>query len=342
MTKIGIIGIGGVADYAHIPAYLFNEIEIVAISDINELELERVGNKYGIERRYTNPEDLIMDKDVHLVDIATPPSSHLSLLQLCNEFDKKVVMQKPLICDTSKCEDMYKEIISSRAFVLNTSGRYVSAWKKVKGLLGDQEIGNPLMCTIINNDWWDREVQRWDHSIKDYIIFEMAIHHLDLCMFWFGKPIKVAARGGANPNQCLKEMNWVSIMLEYESGFIVNIVENWSMSEYCFSDGHPFENILITGDEGVIRANSERVEVSHTAMNTVNVWHHPRPGQVLPGENLESNWFIDSFGLAMRDYISKLEYEPEINIFKNHSIDLTNLVFSVVEATKSDSWIDIN
>lgn len=92
-------------------------------------------------------------------------------------------MQKPLIVDIKEFEQLKELINSNKHLKLNLTGRYVSAWQKIKEILNNKEIGKPLICTIINNDWWDREPGRWDLKTKDYIIFEMLIHHLDLCNF---------------------------------------------------------------------------------------------------------------------------------------------------------------
>ena len=128
-------------------------------------------------------------------------------------------------------------------------------------------------------------------------------------------------------------------MLEYENGLIVQITENWSMSEYEFSSGHPYEDILITLDNGAIKANSECVKASEMGKNSIDIWHYPRPGQKLPGENLKSNWFIDSFGLAMKDYIEN--YEKTKTFDKNHAALLTELTFKAYESLNSDTWVNI-
>lgn len=339
--KIGVIGVGGVGGYAHIPSYLDNKLNISAISDINEEILMNTKRKFDINSCYTKASELIADPNVDIVDIATPPSTHLELLQLANKNKKNVVMQKPMCCNYAEFEEIKKVLENDQHIILNTTGREVSAWKKIKELIDKSEIGRCMLCTISNNDWWDRSVERWDHEIENYIIFEMAIHHLDLCLYWFGKPKRIVARGGSNNEQKLKQMNWIVITLEYENGLVVNLTENWSMSEFKFANGHPFEDILITGEKGAIRANSEMVEVSKIGKNSIGTWHYPRPGQVLPGENLTVNWFIDSFGEAMKDYINRFSSGDTLAEDKKHAIELTELTFLVSEAVKSNSWVEV-
>lgn len=338
MKRIGIVGVGGVASYAHIPSYINRDIDVWSICDINEKKLNTIGNLYNISRRYTDIEEMIKKENIDVLDIATPPSSHKEILKIANKYKVQVVMQKPLITDEREMDDISALILSSDRFKLNMQGRYVSAWAKIKKLLKNESIGKPLMCTIVNNDWWDREEGRWDLNINNYIIFEMLIHHLDLCHFWFGKPFKVTARGGKNDSQNIKKMNYINVMLEYKNGLIVQIIENWGMSEYDFSTGHPFEDILITGEKGTIKANSEMVKLSKINNNEMNVWLHPRPGQKLPCDILKNNWFNDAFGELMKDFIynNNIGYDDD----KNYAIELTKMLFKIAEATTSDNWIE--
>ena len=59
MKRVGIVGVGGVASYAQIPAYIEHGIQIQAICDINEEILNKIGDKYNIGNRYTDIEEII-------------------------------------------------------------------------------------------------------------------------------------------------------------------------------------------------------------------------------------------------------------------------------------------
>lgn len=340
ILRLAIIGVGGVAMYAHLPAYEQSNIKVTALCDKNKSILELLGKKYGIEKLYTDAEEMFENEELDIVDIATPPETHMDLLKLANSYNIKVVMQKPFIVDTNQIISAKQLVNDATMFKLNLSGRYVSAWKKIKSILEEGKLGNPILCNIMNQDWWDRDKNRWDLLVDDYIIFEMLIHHLDLCIFWFGKPKRITARGSINPSQNMKKMNLLTAILEYDNGLIINIVENWGMSEYDFATGHPFENILITCTDGCISANSETVKSSLKTDNIIEVWKYPRPGQQLPSESLRSNWFFDSFGDAMKDYLTITD-ENRIIEEKQYAIWISELLFKFVEATKSTEWIEI-
>ena len=150
---------------------------------------------------------MLREVDIDIIDIATPPQTHLSLMQKLIPYKKHIVMQKPLITDPNELSETKSAIEKSDSFKLNMTGRYVDSWRKIKNLLDSKKYGAPLLCTITNNDWWDRELGRWDLKVDGYIVFEMLIHHLDLCLFWFGTPKKLTSRGGYNPSQNIKKHN---------------------------------------------------------------------------------------------------------------------------------------
>ncbi|MFK0106682.1 Gfo/Idh/MocA family protein [Streptomyces sp. NPDC091217] len=336
---IGIIGVGGVARYAHLPAYRRLGLNVTAVCDVDETVAADVAEEFRIPHRFRDAADLVAHPDVAVIDIATPPASHLELMTAVAEAGKPMLVQKPL-CTTRSELDGIRRLRDLGARVrLNMTGRQVSAWRKVRDLLRSGAIGQPYLCTIRNRDWWDREPGRWDHTIDDYIVFEMAIHHLDLCAYWFGPAVKVTGRAGTHPGQLMKQANWISATLEYPDAVVVQLLEDWTLPEFSFAEGHPFEEVVISGSSGVIRAGSERVALADPGGNTVRMWHLPRPGQSLPGEQLETGWFPDSFGHSMRDYLDDLAAGRGAEEDWDHLVRLTEETFAVSASLSSDLWV---
>lgn len=337
--SIGIIGVGGVARYAHLPVYRALGLPVRALCDRDPEVLHNVAAEFDIPAKMVEPRELIGDPAVTVIDIATPPASHLQLIELAAAAGKPALVQKPLCYTRDDFASILDVCRRGGRVRLNLSGRQVSAWAKVRELVQDGALGRPTLCTIFNRDWWDRVPGRWDHDIPQYIIFEMVIHHLDLCLYWFGPPERLTARTGTHPRQQLRQANWATVTLEYASGLVVQIVDDWTMSEYAFAQGHPFEQVMVTGENGVIRATSERVEWSALGRNDIKVWHLPRPGQHLPGEQLAVNWFPDSFGHSMRAFLEDLRQQRGAREDMQHLAELTELTFAVAEAATSTQWI---
>ena len=72
-VRFGMIGCGTVACYGHLPALaVIPEIELVAVSDLNEARLAELKEKYNLEATYSDYHDLLARDDIEAVGIATP------------------------------------------------------------------------------------------------------------------------------------------------------------------------------------------------------------------------------------------------------------------------------
>ena len=327
------------ARFAHLPSYKTYGLPVSGICDVDSDALCSIQAEARCPFITFDVDELAGDPAVTVVDVTAPPATHRSLLEQLARHGKPVLLQKPLCVDRADMQPILALREGDLRLWLNLTGRYVSAWQKVRELIAEGAIGNPQLCTIVNRDWWDRAPGRWEHAVDNFIIHEMAIHHLDLCLFWFGLPTKLTARGGNHPGQRIKQCNWATVQLEFDSGLVVSLVEDWTMSEFAFASGHPFEEVVVNGAEGVIRATSCRVECSRTGENTVRMWHLPRPGQELSGEPLTVRWFPDSFGAAMLDFMGSLEDPDAARKDWEHVADLTELTFTVADALRSDHWL---
>nr|MDT0658185.1 Gfo/Idh/MocA family oxidoreductase [Micromonospora sp. DSM 115978] len=336
--QIGIVGVGGVARYAHLPAYQRLGLEVRALFDLDGAVAREVAAQFGVPVVTDSLEELADLVDV--VDLATPPAGRVGLLRRLAATGTPVLVQKPLCTTWAELAEVAALRSTGLRLRLNLTGRHVSAWRKVAELLVTGEIGRPYLCTIVNRDWWDRAPGRWDHELPDYIVHEMLIHHLDLLRFWFGPPVRIAARGGSHPGQRLRRANWVGALVEYAGGPVAQVLEDWTMPEFGFAHGHPFEEIMISGSAGVLRAGSERVELSPLGGNQVRVWHLPRPGQALPGEQLSVNWFPDSFGAAMREFLAVCDDEAVGTADWAHALALTTDTIVAADSLRASRWLD--
>src|SRR5699024_6127760 len=79
MLKVGVIGVGSIS-HNHIKPYLQNDnVELVALCDLNEQRLKEKGDKYGVTTLYTKYEELLENKDIDAVSICTWNNSHADI-----------------------------------------------------------------------------------------------------------------------------------------------------------------------------------------------------------------------------------------------------------------------
>ena len=78
---IGIVGAGGIVNYAHLPAYKQAGFKVVGIADKNRVQAERTASDHGIPKVYASVEDLLDDSQVEIVDIAVYPSVQVEVIE---------------------------------------------------------------------------------------------------------------------------------------------------------------------------------------------------------------------------------------------------------------------
>ena len=94
--KVGIIGVGGIAR-THIPGWQAStDAELVAGSDIGAEALQRFGAEHGVTKLHADPEALLSDPDIDIIDICTPNMYHAPLAIAALEAGKHVLCEKPL------------------------------------------------------------------------------------------------------------------------------------------------------------------------------------------------------------------------------------------------------
>ena len=103
--KVGVVGVGGIAR-SHLPGWQASEhAELAAGSDISEEVLKGWGEQNGVQRLYTDPEDLFQDPEIDIVDVCTPNNYHAPLSIGALEAGKHVICEKPLAPKPELVED---------------------------------------------------------------------------------------------------------------------------------------------------------------------------------------------------------------------------------------------
>ena len=79
-ARIGVIGTGWWATYAHLPALLSNpRAEVAAIADSSPQRLAQAAEHFGIRRSFGDYRTMLDAGDLDGVIVATPHSTHFSI-----------------------------------------------------------------------------------------------------------------------------------------------------------------------------------------------------------------------------------------------------------------------
>lgn len=101
--RVAIIGLGFGAEF--IPIYQRHpNAEIVAICQRNSESLNEIGDKFGIEKRFTNYDELLADPDIDAVHINTPIPDHAEHTLKAMRAGKHVACTVPMATSEEDCK----------------------------------------------------------------------------------------------------------------------------------------------------------------------------------------------------------------------------------------------
>jgi predicted dehydrogenase len=202
--RIGLIGLGGMAQ-AHI-RWLKAEgrFTIVAVSDVNEEALYKVGEQLGIasEKRYPDFIRLIEDQDVDAVVSVTPNNIHADVVRACLQAGKPFMSEKPftrVFEEAVPLLELYEQ--HPVPAMIGFSYRYTPAFRYARELVREGKLGSVRSFSIqylqsggaalYNKPY----VWRFDKEISGTgTLGDLGAHMIDLARFLFGEFKELSAQ----------------------------------------------------------------------------------------------------------------------------------------------------
>ncbi len=196
--KIGIIGCGSISKH-HIKAYLANdEVELYALCDIDEKRLAHIGEKYGIERRYTDYNDLLALPELDAVSVCTWNSTHASITIAALKAGKHVLCEKPMATnleDARLMEQTAKE--TGKLLMIGFVRRFGNDIKMIRDLGSEGAFGEfyYAKASYIRRNgnpggWFGDKARSGGGPLID-----LGVHVIDFVRYAMGNPKPVSAYG---------------------------------------------------------------------------------------------------------------------------------------------------
>ena len=140
--RVGLIGVGGIAQAAHIPSLKALGVPIVAVADSVGERAKQIAEQHGIPYAYSDFRQLLKREDVDAVVISTPTSTHYPIATAALKAGKHVLCEKPPAMNEREAEKM-AELAEQQKLVLMYAlqMRYRNDSHFVKKLIEQGELG---------------------------------------------------------------------------------------------------------------------------------------------------------------------------------------------------------
>lgn len=198
--RVGIIGLGGIAQKSHIPALIkHKDVEIVAVCDSNEGTLNKVGNDLGDVRKFTDYQDLLRMEELDVVDICTPNFLHRDTTVNALNAGKHVLVEKPIARNAAEGEDMVEAARNSgKKLMVAYCWRWHPGARALKRFIDAGDMGEIYYARI--HALRRRGIPNWGvFTDKEKQgggpLIDIGCHLLDLTLWLMGHPKPTAVSG---------------------------------------------------------------------------------------------------------------------------------------------------
>jgi predicted dehydrogenase len=141
-VKYGVIGVGGMGG-AHCSVLSeLEEVDLVAVADVNEETARSVGEKYG-SKPFTDYKDLIDNGGVEVVAVVTPHFFHPPIAKYAASRGIHVLSEKPLAVTVKAAQEMVDACEKAGVFLgVMFQQRMDSVRRKMHDIITSGELGN--------------------------------------------------------------------------------------------------------------------------------------------------------------------------------------------------------
>ncbi|UQZ82556.1 1,5-anhydro-D-fructose reductase [Paenibacillus konkukensis] len=236
----------------------------VAICDMNEAVLNKLGDEYGIDpaNRYTSYEELLKRDDIKAVSICTPSGWHRDHTVQALRAGKHVLTEKPLEIRLDRIDEMNRTAEEEGLYLgCVFQNRLAPANRFIKDTLDSGRMGKPITCNFhlkwYRDDNYYAKNGGWRGTWEmdgGGAIMNQTIHTVDL-MQWFMGPVRSIFAKAGTYNHPIETEDTAVAVVTFESGAIGTLI-----GTTCAYPGLEV-SAQIHGSRGSIYAKNNRIEL---------------------------------------------------------------------------------
>ncbi len=195
--RIGILGAGVWARFAHIPGWQRDpRAEVVAIADIDRDVAHDVAREFGIREATDDWQALVSRDDLDVIDVVTPSDTHFELARAAIAAGKHVLCEKPVAHDDRDTRAL-AEAARDRGLKtkLGFTFRYSPGIQYAKWLIDDGFAGEPFIFNGYeqNSQWLDPQtpLRQEDPNADQSVLQTSSLESygapiIDISRWWVG------------------------------------------------------------------------------------------------------------------------------------------------------------
>ena len=239
MVTLGQVGVGVWGQNLLRNFFGLKECKIKLCCDKNKEVLGRIRKQYNGKINITgNFDDLIKDRQIEAIVVATLPLTHAKLAIKALSKGKHVFVEKPMALDIRDAQEMIKAARTHRKILMvGHLLLYHPAIKKIKSYIDDGSIGDVryLYTTRVNLGQVREE---------ENVMWSLTAHDISVAIYLSGKkPYQVQANGKSYIRKHIQDVVFLNI--DFKDNIIAHIHASWL-------DPHKIRKFTIVGSKKMV------------------------------------------------------------------------------------------
>lgn len=269
--KYGLIGCGRISTN-HIQAALSNDLEIVAVCDINKDHMEQLLGKHRLSddfliKRYTNYQKMIEENNLDLISIATESGIHAEIALYCIDHNINIIIEKPIAMSIEDADEIIRRSEEKNVKVSschqNRFNIAVQEMRKAleKGRFGKISHGSIHVRWNRNKDYYTQAPWRGTWAQDGGALMNQCIHGIDLLRWMLGDEIEEVY--GVTCQQFHKYLEAEDIgmaVVKFKNGAVATIEGTTNVYPKNLE-----ESLYLFGEKGTVKLGG-------TSANNIDVW----------------------------------------------------------------------
>lgn len=227
--KIGLIGAGRIGKmFAHTLAFNVPQANLVAVADSDPSAAQDAAARFNIPAWYADYRQLLAQKDIQAVVIATPTHTHVEVAVAAAGAGKEVFCEKPLAMTLAGNDQVIQAVQSAGVRLqVGLNRHFDPAYAAAKRMIDEGKIGQPVMIKLVGRDPRRTSLEFARRENSGGMIMDMGIHDFDTARWLMGSEVeRVYAEGGCLVYPELKDVGDIDnavVNLRFENGMLGNV-----------------------------------------------------------------------------------------------------------------------
>jgi predicted dehydrogenase len=197
-----------------------SDCRVCLICDADEKRLAHIQSIYAGARITTDFSDIIENKEVHAVAIATPVRHHYAMAKASLEAGKHTLIEKPMAGSVLECQELNSiaEKLKRVLFVGHTF-IYSPPVRKIKEIVKSGTLGeiHYISARRLNLGLFQMDIN---------VTWDLAPHDISIILYVMGSsPVSVNCQGKAHINSKIEDVT--TLTLNFDNGGFATIQSSW-------------------------------------------------------------------------------------------------------------------